>query len=381
MGVFFPLSRYVVPPPSNALLRVSKTGVQEAIHPREVLLLGTLYTPPAPLALPRFWGLCRKFSENDPKSLNIPRKSPAACFWTSGVCLWNFLWVSKQSILASKTPREEFFWKVLPPKIFFWCFHFLQRVLSRHISPFPWENVFENYWPILAPRHSWHQDMSCWDYTFILPDRSHLRSETGSPQGASAPRRPEGSAVFCWKECGGVLWRNACCTRSLVRIFRWDFLMRFFQGFFGGKTAKRIRRKKSAPQNPHRPSQNPRKKNPHPKIQRKKIRTQKSAHKNPHHKIRMKNQHPHVRAKVPTTHDEWNKLQQTSAREGCQQRAPHGVLSVMLGDGHASSTQTTTSQSVGADNKKTQKIRTRKPVTRLWGTDNSKSIMIHEGRL
>ena len=75
--------------------------------------------------------------------------------------------------------------------------------------------------------------------------------------------------------------------------------MGFFQGFFCGKTAQKIRRKnphpksaqaitksakKSAPQNPRKKSAP---KNPHQK--------------NPHQKIRMKNPHPHVRAKVPTT--------------------------------------------------------------------------------
>ena len=75
--------------------------------------------------------------------------------------------------------------------------------------------------------------------------------------------------------------------------------MGFFQGFFCGKTAQKIRRK-----NPH-----PKIRTGHHKIREKirtpksakKIRTQKSAPKNPHQKIRMKNPHPHVRAKVPTT--------------------------------------------------------------------------------
>ena len=66
---------------------------------------------------------------------------------------------------------------------------------------------------------------------------------------------------------------NVSRTRSLVRIFRWDFLMGFFQGFFWGKTAQKFRRK-----------------NPHPKIRtghhkiREKNRTQKSAQKNPREK-------------------------------------------------------------------------------------------------
>ena len=84
-----------------------------------------------------------------------------------------------------------------------------------------------------------------------------------------------------------------------MRIFRWDFLMGFFQGFFCGKTAQKIRRI-----NPH-----PKIRTGHHKIREKirtpksakKIRTQKSAPKNPHQKIRMKNPLPHVRARVPTT--------------------------------------------------------------------------------
>ena len=66
----------------------------------------------------------------------------------------------------------------------------------------------------------------------------------------------------------------------------------------------------------------------------------------------------------------------TSTREGCQQRAPHGILSVMLGDGHASSTQTTTSESSGADNQKNKNNPHKKSVTRLCGTDNSNHYIV-----
>ena len=148
------------------------------------------------------------------------------------------------------------------------------------------------------------------------------------------------SAVFSQNQRGGVLWRSVSWTRSLARIFRWDFLMGFFQGFFCGQTAQKIRRK-----------------NPHPKIRtgHQKIREKsapqnprkKSAPKNPHQKSAPKNPHekstPTCPCKSPNHPHEWNKLQQTSTREGCEQRTPHGVLSLMLGDGHASSIQTTTS--------------------------------------
>ena len=75
--------------------------------------------------------------------------------------------------------------------------------------------------------------------------------------------------------------------------------MGFFQGFFCGKTAQKIRRK-----NPHpkiRTGHHKSAKKSAPQNPQKKIRTQKTAPKNPHQKIRMKNPHPHVRAKVPTT--------------------------------------------------------------------------------
>ena len=43
----------------------------------------------------------------------------------------------EKKILATKTPREDFLRKVLPPKCVLGCFHVLQRVLSRHMPPFP----------------------------------------------------------------------------------------------------------------------------------------------------------------------------------------------------------------------------------------------------
>ena len=60
-------------------------------------------------------------------------------------------------------------------------------------------------------------------------------------------------------------------------IFWWDFSRLFLR-----ENSAKNPQKKSAPQNPHRPPQNPRK-NPHPKI-----REKKSAPKNPHPKIRTK---------------------------------------------------------------------------------------------
>ena len=64
----------------------------------------------------------------------------------------------KGSFFGNKSSQRGFFGESVASKNIFWCFHVLQRVLWRHISPFPWEKLLENYWPILAPRHSWHQD-------------------------------------------------------------------------------------------------------------------------------------------------------------------------------------------------------------------------------
>ena len=86
----------------------------------------------------------------------------------------------------------------------FWCFHVLQRVLSRHISPFPWEKTLGELLTHFGAASLLTSGIdTCWDYTLILPDRRHLRRENGSLQGASAPRRSE--EICCvWPE--GAWW-------------------------------------------------------------------------------------------------------------------------------------------------------------------------------
>ena len=211
----------------------------------------------------------------------------------------------KTSCLHQKLPERIFFWKVLPPIIFFGVFMSCSVSCQGIYRP-----SHENSLRITGP--FWRRGildirtkhMSCWDYTFILPDRSHLRRENGSPQGASAPRRPEGICCVLPEAAR----RNVvayCEERFLDWIFGEDFSVGFFDGIFSGlflrENSQKNPQKKSAPQNPHRPSQNPQK-----KIRTPKSGEKQSAPKNLHTKIRTKKSalkfpHPHVLAKVPTT--------------------------------------------------------------------------------
>ena len=93
---------------------------------------------------------------------------------------------------GNKNSQRGFFLESVSSKNIFWCFHVLQRVLSRHISPFPWEKTLGELLAHFGAASFLTSGLdTCWDFTPILPDRRHLRRENGSLQGASASRRSE----------------------------------------------------------------------------------------------------------------------------------------------------------------------------------------------
>ena len=234
--------------------------------------------------------------------------------------------------LVPKTPREDFFRKVLPQNVFLVFSCLAARPVKAHIA-------------LPMRKNSWRITDPFWRRVILdIRNRHMLRLHAHPPrQTPSAQRKRFSTRCICTQTLWGDLLCFArrgvvvYCEETLLGLdLWWGFFSGIFQGFFCGKTAQKIRTPKSAQDitNSAKTSapQNPRK-NSAPKN-----RTTKSAPKSPHEKST-----PTCPCKSPKHPHEWNKLQQTSTREGCEQRAPHGVLSMMLGDGHASSIQTTRS--------------------------------------
>ena len=291
---------------------------------------------------------------------------------TQAAMLWRLAKHFENKTIGNKNSQRGFLKKVLPPKNIFRCFRVLQRVLSRHVLPFPWEKTV---WEV--PAHFGAASFltsgldTCWEYRGHPMTEAICAEKTVLHRVHLHPGALRRSAVSCQKECGGVLWRIASRTRSLVRIFRWDFLMGFFQGIFCGKTAQKIRRKKLHPQNPHNPSRNPRK-NPHPKIREENLH-QNIRVKNPHQKIRMKNPHPHVRAKVPTS--PW--VKQTPANQYQRRLWTACPTWRLICHAWRRPRQFYTYHHILVSRCWQWKNKTnphKKSVTRLWATDNSKKL-------
>ena len=204
-------------------------------------------------------------------------------------------------VLVTKTPREDFFRKVLPQKIYFGVF------VSCSAS------CQGTYRPSHEKKTSWRITDPFWRRIILdIRNKQMLRLHAHPPRQTPSAQRKRFSARCI---CTQTLWGNllcfarrgvvVCCEEMLLGldlwwgffggIFWWDFFRAFSEGKQPKKSAKKICTPKSA-QDIAKSAKKSAPQNPHPKI-----RTQKSAPKNPHQKIRMKNPHPHVRAKVPTT--------------------------------------------------------------------------------